>query len=383
MRSSHVTETPEVLGPAEPESLRLQRFGEAIDAIRVEVESQLGEADVRNLRRLDAFSRVLELTGRLLIHFSLEPVSFVVGVLSLAIFKELQAAEIGHPVLHGAYDRLPGAEAFRSRAFSWDVPIDEESWREGHNVRHHQYTNIAGRDPDIHFGGVRLTEQTPHRWGDWLRTPIHLLVAFPSFTLTMNAHFTGLLDLYFGNGRAEEFDFLPDRSWRSALLAHRRALRKALPYYAKNYLLFPLLAGPFFWKVLLGNWLAETLRDVYLAATIYCGHVGADVSAYPEGARAHGRGEWYAMQVEAANNFEVSWPISVLCGALDRQIEHHLFPKLPPERLRQISSQVREACAAHGVRYRTDSWGRTLRRALAHVLALSRGTTAGVLREVA
>ena len=103
-----------------------------------------------------------------------------------------------------------------------------------------------------------------------------------------------------------------------------------MPYYLYNFVLFPVLAGPLFWKVLLGNVLAEVMRDVYSACTIFCGHVGHDVKSYPPGTRAHGRGQWYAMQVEATNNFEVSRPVSVLCGGLDRQIEHHLFPALPP-----------------------------------------------------
>jgi fatty acid desaturase len=47
------------------------------------------------------------------------------------------------------------------------------------------------------------------------------------------------------------------------------------------------------------------------------------------------------MQVEASSNFEVSLPVSILCGALDKQIEHHLFPTLPPQRLRQIAPEVR------------------------------------------
>ena len=153
-----------------------------------------------------------------------------------------------------------------------------------------------------------------------------------------------------------------------------------MPYYLYNYVLFPALAGPMFWKVLLGNWLAEVLRDLYSAATIYCGHVGHDVASYDEGTRAKGRGAWYAMQVEATNDFEVSVPVSILCGGLDRQIEHHLFPKLPPNRLREIAPRVRAACEAHGVRYHTDSWGRTLLKALRHVRALS---FADALREAA
>ncbi len=42
---------------------------------------------------------------------------------------------------------------------------------------------------------------------------------------------------------------------------------------------------------------------------------------------------------------------SVICGGLDRHIEHHLWPDLPPQRLRALSGRVRALCAKHGVRY--------------------------------
>jgi NADPH-dependent stearoyl-CoA 9-desaturase len=363
---------------------RFRAFGAEIDALKERTFAQIGEEDVRYVRRLNRFSRAMEILGRVLIHVSPEPISFTAGVVALWLHKQLQATEIGHTALHGAYDRLPGAEGFASKTYSWDVPIDEESWRYGHNVRHHGNTNVAGRDADIHFGPVRLTEQTPwaphNRW----QLPFTLLVLFPNFGLLMNAHFTGVNDALFDNGLGNKLDFLPDRSKKSVRTAWWKALRKYVPYYAKNYVFFPLLAGPFFWKVLLGNWLAETMRDVYSAATIYCGHVGEDVKSYPEGSRGKSRGHWYAMQVEASNDYEVSLPISVLCGGLDRQIEHHLFPTLPPQRLRQIAPEVREICARHGVQYRTDTWGRTLKKALAWVAELSRnGGTRAVLREMA
>src|SRR5262249_11632120 len=156
--------------------------------------------------------------------------------------------EIGHTALHGAYDGLPGAEALDSETFAWDIPIDEESWRAGHNIRHHQYTNVAGRDPDIHFGHVRLTEHTPWKKHHRRQLPMTLLVLFPNFGWMMNAHFTGLIDAYFGNGRAEGLDFLEDRSPAQLALAHKRAFRKYVPYYLKNYVFFPALAGPGFGK---------------------------------------------------------------------------------------------------------------------------------------
>jgi linoleoyl-CoA desaturase len=90
------------------------------------------------------------------------------------------------------------------------------------------------------------------------------------------------------------------------------------------------------------------------------------------------------MQVEATHNFEVSLPISILCGGLDRQIEHHLFPRLAPQRLRQIAPAVRAVCEKHGVRYQSASWGRTLKKALARVRQLQHpGGVRAALREVA
>ena len=375
--------------PVDPTVERYRAFGEALDRVRDQVEAKIGDEDLRRVRRLNRFSRAMEITGRALIHFSFEPVGFSLGVVSLWLHKQLQATEIGHTALHGAYDAIPGAGSFGSKVFAWDVPIDEESWRQGHNVRHHGNTNVLGKDPDVHFGPVRLTEHTPSHKRQRTQLLFVLFVLFPNFTFLMNTHFTGLNDVWLGNGLKGGLDVLPDLSRESVRGAYWKTVRKWAPYYAWNYGFFPLLAGAFWWKVLLGNWLAETMRDVYSAATIFCGHIGDDVASWPEGKKARSRGEWYAMQVEATNNYEVSLPVSILCGGLDRQIEHHLFPKLPPQRLREIAPEVRAICEAHGVRYKTDSWGRMLVKALRYIAKLGKpeaGALSGVrdaLREAA
>ena len=362
-----------------PDEERFHLFGEELDALKARIFAKVGVEDVAYVKRLDRWSRAMEVVGRVLIHVSVDPITFGLGVTALWFHKQVQATEIGHTALHGAYDRLPDAEEFASKTFEWDLPIDEESWRHGHNVRHHGSTNVAGKDPDIHFGTVRLTRQTPYAARQKYQLPFALGFIFPNFGFVMNSHFTGLNDVFFDNGRPEQFDFIPDRSKESVRSAWKKALRKYVPYYLKNYVFFPALAGPFFLKVLAGNILAEMARDIYSAATIYCGHVGPEVKSYPAGTRSRGRGEWYAMQVEATNDYEVSLPISVLCGGLDRQIEHHLFPTLAPQRLREISGEVRAICERYGVAYKTDTWGRTLRKAFAHIHDLSRD---GGAREV-
>ena len=347
---------------------RLESLAAALDDVRARAEARMGEEDLRRVRRLDAFSRACEVTGRVLIHVSFEPVGFVAGVVSLWLYKQLQATEIGHPALHGCYDKLGGAGRFHSKAFKWDIPIDEEAWHNGHNLRHHPYTNVAGRDPDIHFGPVRLNTHTPHRWYHYFQLPYTLFYMWPQFGAGMNTHFTGLLDVF---RKPEDRDFLKDTEWPTVRRSITMAFRKFIPYYGKEYVFFPLLAGPFWWKVLIGNMLSEVMRDVYSAASIFCGHVAPDIEGHAEGFRPRGRGAWYQMQVDETQNFQVPYALSVLCGGLDYQIEHHLFPKLPPERLREIAPEVRAICEAHGLTYRTGSWLSVLKGSLKRVWELS------------
>ena len=45
-------------------------------------------------------------------------------------------------------------------------------------------------------------------------------------------------------------------------------------------------------------------------------------------------------------------------------IEHHLFPKLPPNRLREIAPKVAAICERYGVRYSRSTWTGNLLGAL-------------------
>ncbi|HEX6242459.1 MAG TPA: hypothetical protein VFZ61_16215, partial [Polyangiales bacterium] len=273
------------VSPAKPlhfesDTERLASFQRGLEQLLEQVEARLGAEDVAHILRVRKLSRRLEIAGRTLLHLSLEPVSFGAAVACLSAHKALELMEIGHTALHGTYDKLPGAEAFHSKTFRWRAPIDEDGWRTGHNVRHHQYTNIAGRDPDLDFGGLRLSARIPHKWQHRFQ-PLSNLMTWAGFANGINLHVTGLLDVYLGKG---DPPVLKNRDWSSVRAAHATFLRKYVRYHAREYVLFPLLAGPFFAKVLLGNVLSEMGRDLYAGAVIYCGHVGA--SDFPEHTRA-------------------------------------------------------------------------------------------------
>jgi len=349
----------------ESDEERLRSFARALDQLRGEVEADLGAADTKHIERVCAWSARCEVLGRGLIHFSLEPVSFMAGVVTLWLHKSLELMEIGHMALHGAYDGMPGLEPLHARRFSWKAPIDEASWRAGHNHRHHGYTNIEGEDPDLDFAGLRLSARVRYRRFHGLQ-PLSNLFTWFGFAASINLHVTGMIDIYLRQGAPLA---LADREAKTVGAAKRAFWSKTLRYYGREYVLFPLLAGPFFWKPLLGNVLSEVGRDLYAAAVIYCGHVGA--ADYPRGTRASSRAQWYVMQAESSRDIEIPRWLSILCGGLDKQVEHHLFPRLPPNRLREIAPRVRKICGDHGVRYRSASWQCTLGEVLRELRRLS------------
>ena len=190
-------------GAQEPETdPRVAAFGSALEALRREVEQQVGESDAEHIRRIGKLSDRLEVLGRALIHFSFEPLGFGLGTAALWAHKTLELMEVGHMALYGAYDGLPDTERFQSKDFHWKAPIDEASWKMGHNVRHHQYTNIAGRDPDLDFGALRLSARIPWKPAHALQ-PVGNFFSWLGFATAINLHATGILDVYFKQGTSE------------------------------------------------------------------------------------------------------------------------------------------------------------------------------------
>jgi len=353
---------------------RIQAFGEALDAIRKRVHERIGDEDLQYIQQVDAFSHGMQGVGRFLLAVGVGPVSFAAGVGALWIHKQLQATEVGHGALHGCYDKLEGAGRYHSKGFRWQTPIDEESWKSAHNVRHHQYTNVVGRDPDVTFGAMRNADHYPYDpdvHSDGVRG---MFQTASHFALGIQAHYTGFADFYRLAGD-DRMDFIEDRSEATRKTVWTKMLRKVLPYYGRELVFFPLLAGGNALRVLAGNLLTELMRDLYSAATIFCGHISDEVKDYPEGTKAGSRARWYAMQVESTQNFQVPLPVSQLCGALDLQIEHHLFPKLPPNRLREIAPAVQAVCEEHGVTYTTGSWAKALRGVFRQIKKTSAGPT--------
>ena len=151
----------------------------------------------------------------------------------------------------------------------------------------------------------------------------------------------------------------------------RPVLRKAARQLLKDYVFFPLLAGPFFLPVLLGNMVANTLRSVWTFTVIFCGHFTADSVVFPkECLRNESRGHWYLRQLRGSSNISGSKLLHILTGNLSHQVEHHFYPDIPACRYAEMAVEVRAICARYGQHYNTGSlprqFGQVLWRILRH-----------------
>jgi NADPH-dependent stearoyl-CoA 9-desaturase len=300
------------------------------------------------------------ISGRSLLMFGFGPISWMLGVISLALAKILENMEVGHNVMHGQYDWMNDA-SLNSQSYEWDIVCDGDHWRHSHNVEHHDHTNVLGKDHDFGYGMLRLSEQ--QRW-----SPATLLQPLWYFLLAINFQWgVAVHDIKLGR-------FFKGRMNRAELSERATPfLRKAARQLFKDYVLFPALA---FWqwpRVLLGNLAANLIRNVWTNAIIFCGHFTEDVQIFSrQEVESETRGHWYLRQIQGSSNLEGGRMFHLLTGHLSHQIEHHLFPDIPAPRYVEIAPQVRDICQRYGIHYNTGGFWKqyagVLLRLLKHTL---------------
>ncbi len=321
-------------------------IGRELDALREEVFADLGAEDAAYIRRVVRVARASAVLGRTLLMFGWDPVSFVVGTAALSLAKVLDNMEIGHNVLHGQYDWM-NDPALDSRTFEWDNVCPSTQWRHYHNFEHHFFTNVLGKDRDVGYGLFRVSEM--QRWH-----PAYLLQPLVNLGLCLSFQWgIGMHDLV---EEAPAADAGPAERKAELSSKWREFVRKARRQVFKDYVLFPALA---FWnwpRVLLGNLLANLVRNVWSNVIIFCGHFPEGVRVYTEDeAATESRGQWYVRQMLGSANIEGGRLLHLLSGHLSHQIEHHLFPDLPARRYPAIADRVRRLCERHGLAYNTGS----------------------------
>ena len=320
---------------------QIDAFGAEMDALRRKVVEDLGEVDANYLRNVVDKQRKLELLGRGLLAVGIFPPAFVAGVGALALSKIIDNMEIGHNVMHGQYDWMRD-EALNSLVFEWDTVCPAENWKHSHNYMHHTYTNIVGKDRDVGYGFLRMSEA--QKWNPYfLGNPVYAVGLAMFFQWGVMLHDLEVDRLLTG-----------EKKWSETSEIRKKMARKTVKQVGKDYLLFPLLSGPFAPITLAGNVSANFIRNLWTFSIIFCGHFPDGVATFTEEeAENESRGQWYLRQILGSANISGSPLFHVLTGNLSHQIEHHLFPDIPARRYAEMSATVKDACERYGLPYNT------------------------------
>ena len=318
---------------------QIEELGRELDAIRARVIESRGERDYRYIHSVIKLQRGLEFGARALLYFGARNRTvWALGTGTLAVAKILENMEIGHNVMHGQWDWMNDPE-IHSTNWEWDLVGSSADWKHTHNHLHHKFTNIVGMDDDVGFGVLRVTRDVP--WE-------------PKFLANMAVNAALMAGFEWGIGL--QAVTLSDAFDRDAAPEDRRKarafLRKAGQQILKDYVLFPVLAGPSGPQALTATVTANIIRNVWTNAVIFCGH-------FPDGAEkftmtdveTETQAEWYLRQMLGSANLDGGPAMNLMSGNLSFQIEHHMFPDLPSNRYSEISLEVRDLCDRYDLPY--------------------------------
>ena len=111
--------------------------------------------------------------------------------------------------------------------------------------------------------------------------------------------------------------------------------------------------------VLVGNMLANLIRNLWTSTVIFCGHFTQDIHTFTEkDCENETQGQWYFRQMLGSSNFTGSKLLHIMTGHLSCQIEHHLFPDIPSRHYPAMATQVQEIAGKYGIPYNTGSFGK-------------------------
>lgn len=304
--------------------------------------------DPRNHPRMHAKAifMIVWLTGSyLLLVFVAD--SWVVAV-PLAISLGLAMAGTGFNVTHdGNHGAISRSNAVNRMAGCLLDLMGASSyiWRRKHNSLHHCFPNVDGIDEDIDLG--KLCRMAPQQQWCWFHRFQHLYAWALYGALAVKWYcyddFASLL-----SGKIGKHTFARPRGLELTLLVGGKILAVFLA------VTLPLMLHPW-WAVLPLCLLVSVVLSLTLSVVFQMAHCTGEASFCSAGAGSHrDRREWAVHQVESTVNFAaknklLTWYI----GALNYQIEHHLFPRISHIHLPAISGIVSEVCREYGVRHYT------------------------------
>ncbi|MBX9768806.1 MAG: fatty acid desaturase, partial [Bdellovibrionales bacterium] len=260
-------------------------------------------------------------------------------------------AQLNHTVMHGAF-RSVEPDLHPNKYESIALPFQSRTWGDAHQI-HHQNPSLLGIDPDTVHPLFRVHPETP--WRSW-----HRLNSFLGSLTTFECW-------------SFDYDHFLKSAGKRPVSDHSEKRKFGL-HLVYQYVFFPCLAGPHWKYVLSANMVAAILRNLIFTGLQTASSVGKKVStSHATHAPDKTPFAWFRFQIETSKNYHLPQLWRGIFGGLDRHIEHHLYPDLPPKQLRGLSDEVKNLCNQYGIEYvEYPSFWVSLKDSLSHLNRLSK-----------
>lgn len=261
----------------------------------------------------------------------------------IGLFTAFIGVNVCHDAIHGAYSHNKWINKTFSLFFNL-AGASDYMWSIMHNIVHHTYTNIQGHDEDIEL--VPILRMSPHQEYKKIMRYQHIyafiLYGFTTISWVFIKDYKKFFQAQIGNYDNKHH---PKKEYFYLFF-----------YKIIYYILFiviPLsVLNMAWWQTLLGFFILHFIEGFTLAIIFVLAHV-VDGPEFPlpdeNGVIAS---NWAIHQLRTTADFcRKSWLVSFICGGLNFQIEHHLFPKICHVHYPDLSEIVKSTAEEFDVPY--------------------------------
>lgn len=277
-------------------------------------------------------------------HFSLIAMLGLSGVMGIAI------AGLGMAIMHDANHGAYSSNEFITKVVGFCIYVliiggNPTTWKIQHNVLHHRYTNIYGKDEDLEpYGSMRLTPNA-HYKSLYRYQYIYSFLLYGVLTLMWVLH-KEFLQL----NRYRKLELIKSNA---SFYKHIAILIAAKLFYFGYLLVIPMLVL----DITFSQWLIAFLFFHFISGLIIStifqmAHVVSEVNFPVLNQDGNIDNQWAIHQVQTTANFSSQSRVMFwFIGGLNYQIEHHLFPGISHIHYKEIAKIVQETAKEFGLPY--------------------------------
>jgi fatty acid desaturase len=350
--AEEITEEPQIEKVSDLlKNINMEGFIAELKVLRKEIDANLGEADIKHLKKMESWGHIANTIGALTSWIAPNPLSAVAMSLGRSTRWLLM-----HHIGHRGYDNVPGIpKKYTSKHFAtglrrfidWPDWMTPESWKYEHNVLHHSHTGEM-RDPDVLERNAHLIRNSN-------------LPLFVKYSLMWMIGATWKAIYYAPNNLQEMLTRFDDESSKKydgnidlKRILPDLLLQSYIPYSILQFVIFPALFLP------LGPWsvfsatcnsiAAELLSNLHGFCVVAPNHTAEDIYRFES--KPESRAERYFRQIIGTVNYKTGDDLTDYAHFwLNYQIEHHIWPDIPMLKYQQVQPQIKALCEKYNIPY--------------------------------